>query len=1013
MIPMVLRSICQGRLLTGERRSAAVNKTAKIIGLVAVTNLWLVLLGIPVAATDSSQPANAYLRTHFTTDDGLIGSVVDQIAQTKDGFLWLITGGANLVRFDGKTFYHFQIPRMSTLASAPNGDLWIGSSEELIRIPSSNLSQFEFTGFTSYHPGPGKASQITCLRFSKSGALWVGTNDGLFRMEGDQFVAVGPRSPTGQIEEAPDGHLLVTGEEGLIEIAGSDVVLHPGLADQLGVKDREIVHVLRDSRGNTWYCTPLGVARETGGRIEKLGTYAPLRHGARRTFEDAQGTVWIGKDEGLFRATSTGIELVAGGMQVWSLYGDHDGDVWVGANGDGLFRFRDRAVRMFTKEDGLPNDVVQTVLAAHDGTVWVGTNCGGISRFDGTHFQTFNEKDGLANSCVWSLAEDANHDLWIGTWGGGAFRYHNGAFTQYAKNQGIADDRVTSIVAARDGSVWFGTRDGVTRLKNGQLRTFTTDDGLSDNVVFAVIEDRAGVIWIGTRRGLDRLVGDRFENFGLAPRSFPIPFGEDPNGGLLVHEDGAATLRFNNDHVETIKELVALDMVETERGDLWFGGTSICRVPAGSLARSRKNDDPLDYEAFSTADGLATARTTGLGRTMGVTADGALWIATGKGLARLDLRRLPITNAKPSIYLTNVMIGRNAQQANHEVVLPPGTSHTEIYFAAVEISSPEKIRMQYRLDGVDSEWLDAGPSPRAVYNTMPVGAHALHIRACNRNGLWDRQGVIFTVTQQPFFYQTRWFVAVMLALGILLVFMIYRLRVTQISRSISARFDERLAERTRVAREIHDTFLQTVQGSKFVADHALKDPADNARMVRAMEQLSAWLGQATEEGRAALNSLRASTTERNDLAAALRRAIAECRGQGPADISFSVTGDSREMHPVVRDEIYRIGYEAIRNSCAHSGGSHLEVRLESARDLTLNISDNGVGIDPEIVRTGKEGHFGLPGMRERAERIRSKFALVSSPDSGTVVTLVVPGRVIFHSDRPHWTDRVKSLFRRN
>jgi signal transduction histidine kinase/ligand-binding sensor domain-containing protein len=989
-----------------------VNKTAKIIGLVAVTNLWVLLSGVPVAATDSNNGGNAYLRTHFTTDDGLPGAVVDQIAQTQDGFLWLVTNGSNLVRFDGKTFYRFQ-QRVGTLACAPDGDLWIGSSEGLIRIPSSNLNQFELAGFNSHDPGPGRAREITCLRFSKSAALWVGTKDGLFRLEGDQFVAVGPRSPTRQIEEAPDGHLLVTTDEGFVEIAGHDVLRHPGLADQLGVKDNEIFHVLKDSRGNMWYCTALGVARETGGRIEKLGIYAPFGHAGRRIFEDADGTVWIGRDEGLFRVNSTGIELVAAGIQPRSLYGDHDGGVWVGTNGDGLYRFRDRAVRMFTKEDGLPNDVVQTVLAAHDGTVWVGANCGGISRFDGAHFQTFNEKDGLTNSCVWALAEDANHDLWIGTWGGGAFRYHKGAFTQYAKSQGMSSDVVTSIVAARDGSVWFGTRgDGLTRLKNGQLRTFTTVDGLSNNAIFGLFEDRAGVVWIGTPRGVDRLVGDRFENFAPAPRSLAAPFGEDRNGGLFIQEEGVFTLRFYDAHIDQIKELVAYDMAETEQGDLWFGGESICRVPAGSFARPRKQDEPLDYEAFSKADGLATARATSPGHNMALTANGALWITTYKGLARLDLRRLPITNAKPSIYLTEVMIGRNTEQASREVVLSPGTTHVEIDFAAVEISSPEKIRLQYRLDDVDSEWLDAGPSPRAVYNTLPVGAHALHIRACNRNGVWDRQGVVFTITQQPFFYQTRWFIATMLALGTLLVFMIYRLRVRQISRSISARFDERLAERTRVAREIHDTFLQTVQGSKLVADHALKDRADNARMVRAMEQLSAWLGQATEEGRAALNSLRASTTERNDLAAALRRAIAECHGQGLADVSFSVTGDSREMHPVVRDEIYRIGYEAIRNSCAHSGGNRLQVSLEYAHDLTLHISDNGVGIDSEIAQTGKKGHYGLPGMRERAERIGSKFTLASSPDSGTDVTLVVPGRVIFHSGRPHWTERVKSVFGR-
>jgi len=321
--------------------------------------------------------------------------------------------------------------------------------------------------------------------------------------------------------------------------------------------------------------------------------------------------------------------------------------------------------------------------------------------------------------------------------------------------------------------------------------------------------------------------------------------------------------------------------------------------------------------------------------------------------------------------------------------------------------------MQYRLDGVDSEWLDAGPNPHAIYSNVPVGTHALHIRACNRNGIWDRQGMVFSITQQPYFYQTRWFVAAMFALGVLLIAVVYRLRVRQISRAISDRFDERLAERTRVAREIHDTFLQTVQGSKMVADHALKDPANHERMVRAMEQVSIWMDQATEEGRAALNSLRSSVTEKNDLAEAFLRAIDECRIQSRAQISFSVNGDPREMHPVVRDEIYRIGYEAIRNAAVHSGGNRLEVTIVYAHDLTLRVSDNGIGIDSKIVETGKQSHFGLSGMRERAERVGGKFSLVSSPGSGTVITLVVPGPIVFRNANSNWSGRIKSFFSRN
>ena len=971
---------------------------AKKIKYLAIAGLWVLVSCIPAYALDPHQPVSSYLRTHFTSTEGLPGSVVGQMGQTKDGFLWMVLESNILTRFDGKNFYLFPTPRAITLAVAPDGDLWVGTSDGLIRIPSSSLNQFQLTGLKSYQPGPGKARQINCLRFGKSGTLYVGTNDGLFRFDKDQFVAVGPRVTTRQIEEAPDGHLLLVTEEEFIEFAGSEIVPHPKLADRLGVNDSEILHVLKDGNGNTWYCTAKGIARETNGRIEKLGTYAKISRATIVVYRDEQGTVWFGNDEGLFRATSAGLELMIAGIQARNIYSDPSGNLWVGTNGDGLYVFKDRAIRMYTTADGLPNNLLMTVIATRDGAVWTGANCGGISRFDGTHFQTYNEKNGLLNSCVFALAEGLNGDLWIGTWGGGAFNFHDGRFTQYSKNSGLGDDVVLSIVAARDGAIWFGTREGLTRLKNGEFRNYSQADGLSGNKVQRVFEDSAGVIWVGSRNGLDRMAGDRFEHFASLPKTLIIPFGQDREGGFFVNVDVDAhgvTRRIDKDRIDTINDLAAVDLVQTKDGELWFCGGPLVRMQPSSLKKTRPRDEPLDYETFSISDGLATTDAPSLARCLALTPDDKLWAATPKGLAMLDLRRLQVTTEKPSIYLTDVIIGRNSQRADREVELPPGTNHAEIHFAAIDVSAPEKIRLQYRLDGVDSEWLDAPANSNAIYSRIPVGSHALHIRACNRFGIWDRQGVVFMVTQRPYFYQTRWFVAAMFALGALLIFVIYRLRVAQISRMLSARFDERLAERTRVARELHDTFLQTVQGSKMVADHALKNSADHARMVRAMEQVSTWLGQANKEGRAALQSLRGSTTEKNDLAEAFSRAIDECRMRDCAEISFSVIGNSKEMHPVVRDEIFRIGYEAIRNACAHSGSDRLDVTIKYASDFMLAVSDYGIGIESEVLENGKDGHFGLRGMRERAERIGSKFTLSTAADSGTAITLVVPGRIAF------------------
>jgi signal transduction histidine kinase len=272
--------------------------------------------------------------------------------------------------------------------------------------------------------------------------------------------------------------------------------------------------------------------------------------------------------------------------------------------------------------------------------------------------------------------------------------------------------------------------------------------------------------------------------------------------------------------------------------------------------------------------------------------------------------------------------------------------------------------------------------------------------ACNNDGVWNEEGATLSFSVAPAWYQTNWFRAFCLVSAGFIVCVIYRVRVQQISKAIGARFDERLAERTRMARDLHDTFLQTIQGSKLVADHALKPSTGPAKMRGALEQLSVWLERATQEGRAALNSLRIATAETNDLAEALRRVTKDDLVPSSMAVTFSVVGDAKQMHPIVRDEIYRVGYEALRNACMHSGASQLEVELRYARDLVLRVSDNGTGIDPDVADRGKDGHFGLQGMRERAARISGNLTLGSSSNSGTEIKLVVPGDIIFRKTTP-------------
>jgi hypothetical protein len=333
--------------------------------------------------------------------------------------------------------------------------------------------------------------------------------------------------------------------------------------------------------------------------------------------------------------------------------------------------------------------------------------------------------------------------------------------------------------------------------------------------------------------------------------------------------------------------------------------------------------------------------------------------------------------------------------------LPAGTYGLRIEYAALSLSMPERVRFRYKLEGADKDWQDVGIRRAAFYTNLGPGKYSFRVVASNNDGVWNDEGATLVFSIAPAWYQTNWFRVLCVLAGLFVAGAVYRLRVRQIASDISARFDERLGERTRLARELHDTFLQTIQGSKMVADDALDGSADPVRMRRAMEQLSSWLAQATHEGRAALNSLRTSTTEKNDLADAFRRATEDALVPSSMTVTFSVVGDARELHPIVRDEVYRIGYEAIRNAYVHSAAGRLEVELRYAHDLTVRVSDNGTGIDPAFAARGKEGHFGLPGMRERADRIGGKFTLVSSAASGTEITLIVPGGIVFHkTSRP-------------
>jgi ligand-binding sensor domain-containing protein/two-component sensor histidine kinase len=952
--------------------------------------LLLTALASQGRALDPSQPFNKYIRTHFGDEDGL-SNVVHEIVQSQDGFLWLSAGSSTLTRFDGRHFT--EIPNLfaHVLAIAPDGDLWVGTDGGLERIPAAALNQFGRLPSTVYHPGPGPGSHVVCLRFSRTGVLWVGTAGGLYRFERGGFLQVIPRLVINRIEEASNGHLLVITSEGFLEWDGSRAVPHPELAKQLGVKPEEVFHVLEDSHGVTWYCTTQGVARRAGGSIQKLQPYRPTGHGAFRAYEDSQGTVWFSRAEGLFRATAIGLEPVVPGINVRYVYGDRDGALWIGTNGDGLIHVKDRAIQMFTTADGLPNKVIMTVLASHAGSLWTGANCGGLSRFDGRRFRTYSEKDGLRNSCVYALAEDANHDLWIGTYGGGVFRLRDGRFTQYAKDQGLASNIVTGIVPARDGSLWLATPEGVSRVHDGQVRNYTTADGLSSNNVINLYEDRSGAIWAGTGKGINRLAGDRFVNLSFVPKGFVLPIGEDRSGGFYVAGPQTGVLGMEKERpIRVTPDIQAFNMAETKQGDLWLNGTGVYWFPPGGLQGLRGRDEPPDYATFGRADGL-DARECSFGfPNSAVTRDGKLWVATPQGLAMLDLPRLPRTNRKPAIYVREIEVGRNLQPPGHELVLPPGTHHVVLEFDSIEFTSPEKIRFQYRMDGVDPDWLNAGATRTAVYTSIPPGTHSFHIRACNSDGVWDRGGIVYNVIQQPYYYETSGFRLATIAFVASLILGVYFLRLRQMAGQLNIRFEERLRERTRIARDLHDTLLQNITGLSLQISGLSKIVTAPELAKDRLQGLKSQAEECLREARAAVWNLHSLESENLDLATELKESGERLSAGKAAQFSLCVEGEPRCLPLDLREHLLRIGREAIANSARHAKAEQIEVRLTfETNAIRLQISDNGQGFNLDDA-SALPGHFGLTTMRERAEQIRASIVISSEIRCGTCIEVTVP-----------------------
>jgi signal transduction histidine kinase/ligand-binding sensor domain-containing protein len=999
----------------------------------AIYGFLLLLLTGSVSALDPHRMISQYAHTVWRVQDGFPhGS--HMITQTSDGYIWI--AGRGLIRFDGVTLSPVSPQKsfptdagINWLLGSRDGSLWMGTYRGLFRFKNGEA-------FST----PISRGGVQSILEDHDGAIWVtrvrvrGVEGSLCRIAGDDLKCYAkdesdgnPASFATSLAEDSSSNIWF-GCQMLCRWDGSSIS-HYMQAQIDHPSGDGVVGLAADAAGSVWVAMD-GVGPELGVRHYLNGSLVsysvPGFDGATIRAEalllDRDQTLWVGTEsQGLYHirdghADHYGAAQGLTGDHVSSIYQDREGSLWITTD-KGVDLFRDSPIVSFSSTEGLPGGSdVSSVMARSDNSLWAGLR-GALAVIRPDSMSLTTTADGHPILDVYALFEDHSGQVWLGI-NRTVMVHQLGKFTAIKGQDGRPLEQIAKIFSFTediDGNIWaigYDDPKHITHLLRIRDRRVQEDIDLSLRVPHAhfLAPDPAGGIWIGTgdgklahyQNGVANIISN---GHGGTLALMMFSFSVDPTGvvwagtseGLYRWDHGALSVMDSRNGLPCTNVTAA---IMDNSGSLWLDANcGYLRISAADLAKwVARPEAQVAVTALGALDGADPGwNGDRIQPNAARSPDGRLWFIGLSSLQMIDPGRSYKNPLPPPVHIEGLRAdGKNYHTAS-SVILPPLTRDIQIDYTALSFVLPQRMGFRYRLEGRDNGWQDPGLRHQAFYNDLRPGRYRFRVTASNNDGVWNETGATLDFEVTAAWYQTIWFRSLCVLACVMLLWAIYRLRVRRIAGTIKILFDERLDERTRIARELHDTFLQTIQGSKLVADDALSASSDLSHMRLAMEKLSAWLGRATEEGRAALNSLRSSTTQVNDLAGALRRALDECQIHSSMECSFQISGEIREMHPIVRDEVYRIGYEAIRNACVHSKATQLRVDLSYAQDLSLRVCDDGVGIDPDILNHGKPGHFGLQSMRERTARIMGRISAESSAGCGTAITLTVPGGIVYRT----------------
>ncbi|MGB8013382.1 MAG: two-component regulator propeller domain-containing protein [Terriglobales bacterium] len=1000
----------------------------------------ILLMEGPLYALDPNKRLTQYLHTSWRIQDGSLPAGMFSITQTSDGFLWFSALAQGVYRFDGVRFLPWIPPtklgwtHIEDVFGDHAGGLWAIGDHEIAHFKDGAVvAHFDLEGIGG-HAGmsqdPDGSLWITrasnriqdapLCHITDRAAKCFGKSDGM------------PISPADILLADGEGGFWVGGQTALVHWRAGVSQVYPieGLKSNVG--DIGINGLAREPDGSLW----VGIAAAGPGLgLGKLhdSVFRPFvtpnfdgsKVSVHDMIVDGDGSLWVASlGKGIFRIRGDVVEHYgrAEGLSsdtVGALFEDREGIVWA-ATTNGIDSFRDQRVVTFSASEGLGNDEVTGVLASHDGTIWI-ANSGSLDHIVNGSVSSIRAGNGLPGHQVASMIEDRAGNMWVGV-DDALYLFKNGRFRRLPEPNHRPLGLVVGMTEDMDGNIWAecaGNPRKLVRIRDFQVREEFSASQVPPGHTLA--PDPHGGIWIGTLKGdLALFRHGVVEKFPLNPKGNPVSHQIIANADGLVlaaSDDGLVGLRQEKVQRMTKKNGLPCDAVISfieGAAERWWLYTEcgVVELPDSEIQRWWAN--PAAVVQTHVYDVLDGARPQGgpSFNSAAYSSDGRVWFASGFVLQMVDPSNLSRTASSAETYIESVIVDRKEFAATKGLKLSPHPRDLQIDYTSPTFTIPQKVRFRYRLDGLDRDWKDAGTRRQAFYTDLPPGKYSFRVSASNSDGVWDDTPARLDFSVTPSYYQTNWFRAVCMVIFMALLWVAYRWRVRQLQHQFDMTLEARVGERTRIARDLHDTLLQSAHGvllrfqtvSQLLPDRPMeaKEKLDNA-----IEQTADFITEARDE----VQGLRDSTVQGNDLALAIstlgQELSTDSANHRPA-FRVAVEGEARNLRPILRDEIYKIAAEALRNAFRHSQARQIEAEIRYDTDqFRLRVRDDGKGVDPAILSSqGSEGHFGLPGMRERATLIGGKLVVWSEVDAGTEVELRVPGSTAYATaQRSSWFSR--------